>query len=192
MKKKAIIKSFIFVLVIFIFMISISFAWFAYYEGLDGAILPIGDIDYDYSGSFIDENEIIYPGKNLLDQAISVENQSNIDTQLRVKIEYTLIEETNSTKVYKDDVDDDLEVVFDSAYILNGDYWYFGDTDFDIITNGNKGVVSYIAYDGFNSSIEYEGQTINVEILIQIKQSEYVEWTDLVNYDFTTGEEITT
>lgn len=190
MKKKSMIQSISVIVLLVMFFVSFSFAWITYFEGVDGAILPLGDIDYDYTGEFIDENEIIYPGLNLVDLGFSVDNQSNIDTQLRLKIEYTLIEETTSDKVYRDEVSDDLDVVFDSVFVQDGDYWYYQATDFDIVNTGTIDLISEIAYDGFNSSIEYASQTVNINLQIQVKQSENVEWIDLVDFDFTTGEEI--
>lgn len=191
MKKISIIQSVSVIVLLILFFVSFTFAWITYFEGVDGAILPIGDIDYTYTGEFIDENEIIYPGLNLIEVGVSVDNQSNIDTQLRVKIEYTLIEETTSVKIYKDEVTDDLDVVFDSIFVQDGDYWYYQATDFDIVATGTIDLLSEISYDGFNSSIEYAGEDISVTIQIQVKQSQHVDWTDLVTFDFTTGEEIT-
>jgi len=187
MKKLFIVKSVMALILLILFFVSFTYAWLVYYDGFEGSVLPVGDIDYQYSGEFIDENIVIYPGLNLLETPISVDNQSDIGTQLRVKISYTLIEETVSTKVFRDDLSDDLAVEFSSVFINVEDYWYYQSTTFDIDSQGVIDILSSITYDGEKASIEYQNQPVSIHIQIQVKQTDHVEWADLVNYDFTTG-----
>jgi hypothetical protein len=181
------IKSLFIIVAVFVLAITVTYAWIAYSESIDGGTVSAGQVDYSYSGAFIDGSEIIFPNKELLSQAISVDNQSTIDTQLRLTINYTLIEEVTSNKIYKDDVNDDLSVVFDSLFVLDGDYWYYQATDFSIENTGVLNIISSIAYNGNASSNEYASQTVSIQVLIQVKQADNVTWTDLATYDFETG-----
>jgi hypothetical protein len=187
MKKLSMIKSLFIIVGLFVLGVTVTYAWIAYSESIDGGTVSAGQVDYSYSGSFIDGSEIIFPNKELLSQAISVDNQSTIDTQLRLTINYTLVEEVTSNKIYKDDVNDDLSVVFDSLFVLDGDYWYYQATDFSIETTGLIDIISSIYYDGNASSNEYASQTVSIQVLIQVKQADNVTWTDLATYDFETG-----
>lgn len=181
------IKSLFIIVAVFVLAITVTYAWIAYSESIDGGTVSAGQVDYSYSGAFIDGSEIIFPNKELLSQAISVDNQSTIDTQLRLTINYTLVEEVTSNKIYKDDVNDDLSVVFDSLFVLDGDYWYYQATDFSIETTGLIDIISSIYYDGNSASNEYASETVNIQVLIQVKQADNVTWTDLATYDFETG-----
>jgi hypothetical protein len=187
MKKISVIKSLFIIVAVFVLAVTVTYAWIAYSESVDGGTVSVGQIDYTYSGSFIDGSEIIYPNKELLSQAITVDNQSTIDTQLRLTINYTLVEEVTSNKIYLDDVNDDLSVVFDNPFVLDGDYWYYQNTDFSIEDTGVMNIISSITYDGDSSSNEYASQTVNVQVIIQVKQADNVTWTDLATYDFETG-----
>ena len=187
MKKLPIIKSFVMLLFVLSLMVTVTYAWIVYYADMDGAQLPAGQIDYQYDGEFIDSSQIVYPELNLLNQPISVDNLSTIDTQLRLVITYTLIEEESIDKVYHNDIDDDLNVVFDDLFVLSGDYWYYQAYDYRVIEQGVIPLISSVAYDGNQSSIEYANQPIHVEIIIQVKQADHVSWIDLTQYDFNTG-----
>ena len=184
MKKITLIKSLIFVVLIFVLSVTVTYAWISYSEDIDGGPITAGDIDYNYVGGFIDDTEVIFPNKELLGTAVSVNNQSDIDTSLRLTISYTLVEETVSTKVYKAEAIDDLVVVFDSTFVLDGDYWYYQATDYAINTVGSIDLISSIYYDGFKASNEYSTQNVTLTLTIQVKQAENVDWIDLTTIDF--------
>ncbi|HKL47292.1 MAG TPA: hypothetical protein VJ878_01370 [Candidatus Izemoplasmatales bacterium] len=188
MKKLSIVKSLFVLVTMFVLVVTVTYAWIAYSESIDGGTISAGEIDYTYGGEFNDGSEIIYPSKNLLSTAITVNNQSSIDTQLRLIVTYTLIDDASTTqKIYKDDGNDDLKVVFDSTFVVDGDYWYYQALDHSIETMGVLSLISSIYYDGNDSSNEYASQNVDINLLIQVKQADNVSWSELATYDFETG-----
>jgi hypothetical protein len=183
--KKRLIKSFILLIVALALTIGVSYAWISYSEREDAGIVSVGDITYQINGGFISETEIIYPSKDLVTPNIIISNQSTIETQIRLKITYTLIDDTStSNKIYKNDATDDLSVVFGSAYVLDGDYWYYQNTSYMIDVGANVPVINAMYYDGQTSSNEYANENINIEIILQVKQADNVSWLDLTTYTF--------
>lgn len=187
MKKLLTIKSLGLLVLILILSIGVTYAWIIHFQEINGSTVHAGEINYDYSGAFINETEIIYPGLNLIDQTISVNNQSTINTQLRLKIDYTYIGESVYTKTYINEVDDDLIVGFSESFINDGDYWYYHSDEYVIDYTGVFNLISNLAYDGNSSSNEYANQSIQIEVLIQVKQADHVAWEDLGTIDFSTG-----
>jgi hypothetical protein len=150
---------------------------------------------------------IIVPGQELLDSDIEITNASPITSQLRVKITYTrvtIVGEVPTPEadyVYLGDTDDHLSVNFTSTFTLgdgdlipdehDDDYWYYG--DYDTVINADSGVlgiIDSIYYDGQKTSADYETQTIEVNVLIEVKQAGNVIWSELATYDFSTGDPI--
>lgn len=185
MNKKRLIKSLILLIVAFSLTIGVTYAWISYSEREDAGIVSVGDITYQINGGFISETEIIYPSKDLVTPNIIISNQSTIETQIRLKINYTLIDDTStSNKIYKNDANDDLSVVFGSSYVLDGDYWYYQSTSYMIDAGANVPVINAMYYDGQTSSNEYANENINIEIILQVKQADNVSWLDLTTYTF--------
>ena len=188
MNKHRLIRSLFALLSVFVLAVTITYAWIAYSESLGSGTISVGEIEYTYNGAFINGSETIFPNKELLDSPITVDNQSTIDTQLRLTISYTLIDDlSTTTKVYKDEASDDLAVVFDDVFLLDGDYWYYQATDYSITSTGLINLISSVYYDGNAASNEYASQNVEISILMQVKQADNVTWIDLATYDFNTG-----
>ncbi|MGE4572246.1 MAG: hypothetical protein AB7E09_05815 [Candidatus Izemoplasmatales bacterium] len=184
MKKNRLIQSLLLLIFAFLLTITATYAWISLYESAGSAQINTGQISYTYHGSFIDESEIVFPDKELLNEDIFVNNQSNIDTSLRLKIDYTLVEEVISLKTYKNEISDDLFVEFGSSFVLDGDYWYYIASDHAIANTGVIALINSIYYDGFKASNEYATNQVSLYVLIQVKQADHVEWTDLTSIDF--------
>ena len=187
MKSFKVIKSMMLMALLFIFAISVTYAWISYSDRIDGGGISTGELNYTYQGSFVENGTVIVPGQELIVNAFVVDNQSTIDSQLRLKIIYTLVEETASQKVYKNESTDDLAVVFDQTLVLVDDYWYYPSFDDAITTTGSIALVSSLMYDGFKASNEYRDQVISIGLVIQVKQADFVSWNDLATINFTTG-----
>jgi len=175
-------------------MIGITYGWFAFIVDLNPGTLSVGDLRYTQSGSFITD-EIIVPGLELLDADIDIDNQSPITSQLRVKIEYTEITNPGGTGlvidtvILTDSANDHLVVEWDptSTFVYDTDYWYYNSTVSVIAaTSGAIPILDSIKY-GLNTNIDYVGQAVSITVIIEVKQSDNVTWSELTSYDFSTG-----
>ncbi len=174
------------------FLVSLTFGWISFTNTASGGVVSVGDLRFVKNGDFISSSEIIYPGKELLDSDISLVNQSTIDSQLRVKIEYTKITYSEplliETVVLSDSLEEHLIVGFVSGFVFDGDYWYYDGLSGVIeADSGLKTLITSIKYNGFYAGIDYAGQQVNVSIVIEVKQSDNVSWAELTTYDFSTG-----
>ena len=185
-------------------ILGITYGWFVYSTTLTGGSVSVGDLRYEIAGAFVTD-QIIVPGQELIDTDIEVTNSSPVSSQLRVKVTYTRITIVGETVtpeedyVYKDDTDDHLVVNFTSSYTFtdgdltpdeyDDDYWYYGDYDTVIESeSGLIGIIDSIYYDGFKTSADYQTETVEVKVLIEVKQADHVVWAELATYDFSTGD----
>lgn len=194
MKKAPLIISIVSSLLVLasVLMIGFSFGWFADVIDLNDGTISVGDLRYSETGAFITDNQILQPGQELLDTAITLTNTSPIESQMRVKISYTKITRPVDVLVIEtvnySDTDDHLAVVFDSTFVYSSDYWYYNATDAVISANsGLIEMISSIYYDGEFTGIDYSEQTVSITVTIEVKQSDNVTWSELTSYDFSTG-----
>ncbi len=189
----------LFLVMISLAMIGITYGWFAHGITFTTNDINVGDLRYTKSGSFIADDSVIVPGENLINEAFVINNLSPITSQLRVKITYTRITTVPvEDYVFKNDTDDHLAVTFTSTFTFtdgdatpdefDDDYWYYIDSD-EIIAaaSGDINLFSEIYYDGEKTSIDYNGQSVTVTVTVEVKQSDNVTWEELTTYDFETG-----
>lgn len=197
MRRKSLIISLATIMLVIasLVMLGITYGWYGYIVDIGPNSISVGDLRYtNKTGAFISEDTILYPGMELLSTDISITNESPIESQLRVKIEYTkitnpggtgLVTETDS---YTGAVDDHLAVTFDSVFVNNTDYWYLTSQEAVIAADsGLIAIISSISYDGDNTGNDYTQQTIEIVVTIEVKQSDNVNWATLATYDFSTG-----
>lgn len=197
MKRKSLILSLasLVLIVTSLIMLGVTYGWGADLVNLGNGTISVGDLRYTQTGSFVTDGTIVHPMEELIDTNISIDNQSSIESQLRVKITYTKI--TNPTGdslvieedyVYTDDTSEHISVIFDSAFTYDSGYWYSNGTTGVLSANsGNLAIISSIIYDGENTNIDYVGQDVAISVTIEVKQNDNVTWTELVGYDFSTG-----
>ncbi len=197
----------LFLIMISLAMIGITYGWFAHGIVFTTNHINVGDLRYALSGGdFIEDDTIIVPGDNLVDEAFVINNLSPITSQLRVKITYTrvtVIGEVITPEpdyAFKNDADDHLVVTFTSTFIFrdgedtpeneyDDNCWYYNFESNEIIAaaSGNINLFSEIYYDGNKASIEYNGQSLTVTISVEVKQADNVAWSVLTSFDFSTG-----
>jgi hypothetical protein len=181
-------------LLILILSVTVSvgsvFAWINYSLNLPPGNISVGEIEFTTAGSFIDPTTPFYPGKELIDEAIVVTDLSTIDTQIRMMISYTRVEDSIVIEnyFYKGDLTEHIIVNFNSAFVYGDDnYWYYPDTTSPLDLTVLE-ILDSIYYDGNLVSNQYADQLIVVNVVIQMKQSEYVTWLELASYNFMTGQ----
>lgn len=197
MKKKSLIISLATIMLVIasLIMLGITYGWYGFIVDISPNTISVGDLRYtNKTGEFISEDTVIYPGLELLATDISITNESPIDSQLRVKIEYTKITNPGGTGLviettaFTNAVDDHLDVTFDSVFVNNSDYWYLTGTEAVIAADsGLIEIISSILYDGNSTGNDYAQETIEITVTIEVKQNDNVTWATLATYDFSTG-----
>ena len=154
--------------------------------------LTSGKINYLLSGNLISVNEeVVLPGTELIENDLTIENFSNIRTQLRISIRYDyydsngilhsdiMYDSNNSSSV--------LEVTMDEIWIKgNSDDYYYYNGESGVLnarsSSNDENVLSLISslkYKGASTKIQNSGKTVSVTILIEGKQADYVTWQQL-------------
>lgn len=168
----------------------------------------LGTMEEDYYG-----RPCIYPGQNLVllnekDATLTMNNNSSIDTQIRVKIEYTSFASGNAkTVTYSGDEDEDLEVSFvnPGQWLPNdngmeGTYFYYVGPDYgsDKLTDiddvysispsvANIRIIDSISYKQEIDTASYTGNEVTVNVIFEAKQADYVGWSTLASYQVNSG-----
>lgn len=163
----------------------------------------MGDISYTMGGSFTTSTPIV-PGMALIATPITIENNSTVDSQIRIIITYTEYTGTKEAPVkttdpvyYIGSASSDVVLTLNSGWVNDGNYWYYGSktgetmsyttiasTDLNTATN----LITALSYSGANVGNEYAAATdLVVTITLQAKQADNVTWSDMGSIDFTTG-----
>lgn len=195
MRKRIIILSVasIFFILASLGFFGITFGWFSHQRTITTHNIGVGDLLFVQSGSFIETQDPIVPGQELVLSPFTLNNQSTISSQIRMQITYSKVSveneiKTNQTTVYRALESDHIQVVMNENFVYQNDYFYYGSYEFAI--EPNSGILSFItnlSYDGSVVGIDYTNEPIQIVITIQVKQSDHVVWTDLTSYDFQTG-----
>ncbi|MFA5741369.1 MAG: hypothetical protein WC874_00680 [Candidatus Izemoplasmatales bacterium] len=194
-------------------LIGFTLGWFAPSVIITTNEVAVGDLRYSLSGEFITSNPldptVIVPGDELLTSTIGITNNSPIESQLRIKIEYTAYhnnegEITGSTETYGAAVGEPLVAVFafddndtpdnytdDINFIYSDNWWYWDNTDYVYsINSGSQEIITSIFYDGNYTGIDYSSfdvsHPVTVSITIEVKQADNVTWSGLTTFIFTT------
>lgn len=163
----------------------------------------LGTLEEDYYG-----RPCIYPGQNLVllnnkDATIMMNNNSSIDTQVRVRIEYTSFSSgSRRTVTYSGSEEDDLEVEFANPGQwlpyksgMDGTCFYYVGPDYgsDTLSDpdnaysitpdiSNLEIVKSVLYKQNIDSAAYSGNEVTVNIIFEAKQADYVGWSAIAEY----------
>jgi len=187
------ISSLIFIIASIV-MLGITYGWFSSLTSIPNNEISVGDLRYTPSGE-LQAGGVSYvylPGEELIVSTISIDNASPIESQLRVKIEYTkwTFDGTlqSATVAYTGSASDHIVVGLGANLTRVGNYYYYGGES--NVLNPDSGVMTIVTslyYDGSVATFDYAGQAITVTITIEVKQAGDVTWSDLTDYNFSTG-----
>ncbi|MBQ8784212.1 MAG: hypothetical protein IJZ57_10640 [Clostridia bacterium] len=199
-----------------------SYAWFVT-SVKRAQKMTIGVVSYDSSAAVsldtLEEdfygNACIYPGQNLVmlegdDASISMYNSSTVDSQIRVRVEYTSFASGNAKNViYSGSEDEDLEVIFSNPeqwlpynngmdgtcyYYVGPDYNRSALTDVDDVYTitpdiADVEIIESIRYKETIDANLYSGNEVTVNVIFEAKQADYVGWSSLGEYQVATDVE---
>jgi hypothetical protein len=167
-------------------MLGITYGWFNFTINYDNNIISVGELRYTQSGSFISDNTVIFPDYELVDTTLSVSDSSPIDSQLRIKLEYTKCTAVGVCQnvVYTNHI----SVTINPSFTYDSNYWYYNGTT-GVVTAGSGQIdlISSLYYDGLIGGNDYAGETISITLTVEVKQNDNVTWSELTSYDFSTG-----
>lgn len=199
-----------------------SYAWFVT-SVKRAQRITIGVVSYDSSAAVsldtLEEdfygNACIYPGQNLVmlegdDASISMYNSSTVDSQIRVRVEYTSFSSGSAKNViYSGSEDEDLEVIFSNPeqwlpynngmdgtcyYYVGPDYNRSALTDVDDVYTitpdiADVEIIESIRYKETIDANLYSGNEVTVNVIFEAKQADYVGWSSLGEYQVATDVE---
>lgn len=168
----------------------------------------LGTMEADYYGK-----PCIYPGQNLVilngkDATLTMNNNSSIDTQVRVRIEYTSYANGSAKTVnYSGSESDDLQVEFvnPSQWLpynngTDGTCYYYVGPNYGSSTLKNVDdvysispaipnidIIKSVCYNKDVNTEEYSGNEVTVNIIFEAKQADYVGWSSLAEYQVNSG-----
>ena len=210
MRKKKFFLISIAVIATFAIVLSLSLAWFL--EKGDDKKQELGDSSYfdmhivgglDIRPIFRDESkdiDYIAPGANIayseIDQVnhiwrqspIVLYNRSSIETELRIKLDYTYIKENENLALvtYSPTQDADFEIEFfdKNDWEFEDDYWYYRPGGNPIAPTGETAAqVELIKSIGYSHELVagnvYENEEVEVNIIFEAKQAYYGTWTQV-------------
>ncbi len=196
-----------------------SYAWFVT-SVKRAQRITIGVVSFDSSSAVsldtLEEdfygNACIYPGQNLVmlegdEASISMYNSSTVDSQIRVRIEYTSFADGVAKEVvYSGSEKDDLQVVFANPEQwlpydngLDGNCYYYVGPDYgkstltsldDVYTISpdiaDVEIIESVCYKESIDANLYSGNEVTVNVIFEAKQADYVGWSSLGEYQVAT------
>lgn len=213
MKKKKLIILIICSVIMLAGIVGATYAWLTD-EKNGTSTFTIGDITYAINTPSNGTN--VVPGQNLLGStAVSIKNKSNVKSNVRLQINATASNGTdtetwkiaqstlNNGKVVLGSITDKLIMVPTAGWTyedptnnsIDDGYWYLGSsttpTEIAVSTDLTNGIeiasISYVTLNGNVVGNNYSNWTITFQIVLQAKQSEYVDWVSLGSINWTNG-----
>ena len=181
MKKRIILFALSVMLIVGMLSAGNAYAWFSNLQGgsQDANRIKSGTIDYELGDSVfvVASDGDVYPAQNLLTGTISLSNDSDITTCLRVKVTYTI--GSGSASVWNpNDSDCELEVTLsdDSIWSYNSEdgYLYYDDADDAVAAGQDVDLFDGICLSGSNTDNDVAGQSLSVTVLYEVRQSQYM------------------
>lgn len=184
MKKKIIVLCGVMIFALLGF-IGTTVAWLTS-TGTEEQTVEVGQIKFAIT-NLVAETEKIVPGDSLFEGEITFENTSNVDSQLRFKIDMAC------------DPVLDLDISYFKAFSSvnwksyeGEDYYYYGGKEVGegVVLPGNSVSTDFftnLKLDGTKIGNDYQGAKITFTITFEAKQSDNVTWVEIADFDFETG-----
>ena len=146
-------------------------------EIIDPIRYQMGELDFDVSGGLMYND--IYPGVNLVTEDYVITNNSTVNVNLRIIMKFYLDDLVNEvdindyTEVF--DFNTETPILFD----LSDDYYLYIKNDGILLPGQNITLFTTLILDGYQVTNPFQGTDFKIKLVIQAKQADHVEWTDL-------------
>ena len=207
MKKRSLIILLVAVLVgLVVIGAGTTYAWLTQ-EDENVITYEVGEINYGITLEGQVPN-LVVPGQPLT-PTFTITNNSNIDTNLRALVSIKSYKDSENNDLNwtigtsdEDHIKFELGSVQDgkdwviNAADVNDKYLYFGAADMDntstedTIDAGNNAITNLfnsLTINGLKVGNEAMGATVVISVKFEVKQADYVTWTEMGTIDFSTG-----
>lgn len=189
--KKTIIGILILVMTLSVVYIASNIgAWLTDKDETDPIVLQVGEVKYTLSGA-IDGTGYKVPGQNLvLGNNLKITNGSNVNSEIRLKYEFTYLVGSVATDAKPFLVGD--AAVFNSNWVYDSldDFYYLtigGNTVITPAMTTAYDVITNLTLDGLVVGNTLANTKFTLKITFQAKQAEYLSWADTGSIDFSVG-----
>lgn len=190
--KKTIIILFLSLIILVALTTATIAAWLTDSKTTPDITFTVGEVKYTWSGSTV--SSPVVPGQELISTPYTLTNDSNVATELRVKVEVT-------SSTLSGNAQHLCNLGMKSGWVLEATdgLWYYRGTDTVFEETSQKykipttvstiTVVESLKLDGSKVGNTHKNDTITVMFTFEAKQNDYVTWDQLgtAQIDFTTG-----
>lgn len=194
MKKKnkiIILSSLIIVMVVALtYVVTNIGAWLTDQKDTGDVTITVGEVSYVLSGnpfSGIGENDFVVPGQNLAkDNDLTIKNNSNVASNLRIKIEFTYDNADAMEYVSLITLGSDWTSLKGEFYYLENEDEEAGRIEANEFTS-EIDIITHLVLDGAKVGNDFSNKQFTIKITFQAKQADHLTWEDAGSLDFTTG-----
>lgn len=174
MNKKIILGLSLVLVALFAIIAGSTFAWLTDKGESDTITYTVGEVDYEITITSSITNPVV-PGDSIA-PTFNIENKSNVATNLRIKM--TISNDSGMTIGTEDT--NQLIVTLGTNWVESDGYYYYKNTDktegsistTDVITSP----IASLIINGELVDNDYATETINIQILWEVKQAAHVDW----------------
>ena len=191
MKKRSLIILLVAVLVgLVVIGAGTTYAWLTQ-EAVKEITYTVGDVNYEIA---LTENQttIVVPGQDITPE-ITITNSSNIATQLRVK--FTITKTSGDSEVWTIGTEDThhLKLTLNTNWVYEDGYYYYKGSSNEVAGNkiaanvSPESIFTSLVINGNKVGNTQSGAQIKITIKFEVKQADYIKWSDMGNISFDTG-----
>lgn len=134
----------------------------------------LGTLEYVVSGEIKDN--YLYPGINLVTENYTIVNNSNIQTEIRIKLRFYLKDVWYEVEDFLDFVEIDGFDFNSTLWTKEADYFYYND---DLVGGENITLFTKLILDGYVVKNNFKSEDFKIELVFHAKQKDNVGWEDL-------------
>lgn len=153
-------------------------------EETESVTFTSGKVSYTIGGNI--KTGLIVPGENLIDESITLINNSTVKHTLRISVEIKLA----GNEILLDGSDgfiisEDLTTYFT---LENDGYYHYQEIDYEIselVTNVT--VITNLVLNGYQVQNDFSDKVFEITIKLYVRQYDNISWEDLGSINFETG-----
>ena len=151
----------------------------------------VGKINYGITLEGQVDN-LVVPGQDITPN-ITITNSSNIDTQLRVK--FTIEKTSGDSEVWTIGTEDTnhLKLTLNTNWVYENGYYYYKGSSNEVADNKiaanekPESIFKTLVINGNKVGNTQSGAQIKMTIKFEVKQADYIKWSEMGNISFVTG-----
>lgn len=135
----------------------------------------IGKLEYVVNGNIMDN--YLYPGKNLVTESYTLKNNSNIETEIKIKLRFYLKDIWYEAEEFKAFTETE-------GFDFSGENWSLEDDGYlyyskALVEGETITLFTKLIFDGNVVKNDFEASDFKIELILHAKQKDHVSWEDL-------------